>query len=155
MRLIDADEIVIELTKQKAHFMSKASQTSIEANRMMYINTATGIQHALNTIDNAPTVCVDNYSMGYQDGVKKVLSERPKGEWIETKGEYVRDNIYKVVLKCSNCGHICSYYGDVCGNCGAKMRPKANQLRDCENCIHHSDNGCEVWECEFEKRSDL
>jgi hypothetical protein len=31
-------------------------------------------------IDNAPTVIVDNYSMGYQDGVRKVLSERPKGE---------------------------------------------------------------------------
>lgn len=31
-------------------------------------------------IDNAPTVCNDNYSMGYQDGVKKILSERPTGE---------------------------------------------------------------------------
>ena len=30
--------------------------------------------------DNATTVTVDNYSMGYQDGVRKVLSERPKGE---------------------------------------------------------------------------
>ena len=38
-------------------------------------------------IDNAPTVCNDNYAMGYQDGVKKVLSERPKGEWIV--GEYM------------------------------------------------------------------
>ena len=32
------------------------------------------------TIDNAPTVCNDNYAMGYQDGVNKVLSERPQGE---------------------------------------------------------------------------
>lgn len=31
-------------------------------------------------IDNAPTVLHDNYSMGYQDGVRKVLSERPQGE---------------------------------------------------------------------------
>lgn len=34
-------------------------------------------------IDDAPTVCNDNYSMGYQDGVKKVLSERPQGERAE------------------------------------------------------------------------
>ena len=31
-------------------------------------------------IDNAPTVAVDNYAMGYQDGVRQVLSERPQGE---------------------------------------------------------------------------
>ena len=34
-------------------------------------------------IDNAPTVTVDNYAMGYQDGVRKVLSERPKGNQAE------------------------------------------------------------------------
>ena len=33
-----------------------------------------------NLIDNAPTVAVDNYAMGYQDGVRQVLSERPQGE---------------------------------------------------------------------------
>ena len=45
-------------------------------------------------IDNAPTVCNDNYAMGYQDGVKKVLSERPTGEWIVDGHHY----------KCSICG---------------------------------------------------
>lgn len=30
----------------------------------------------LHIIDNAPTVLHDNYSMGYQDGVRKVLSEK-------------------------------------------------------------------------------
>lgn len=45
-------------------------------------------------IDNAPTVLHDNYSMGYQDGVKKVLSERPQGEWIVDGHHY----------KCSRCG---------------------------------------------------
>lgn len=38
-------------------------------------------------IDQAPTVLHDNYSMGYQDGVKKVLSERPQGEWIPIEKE--------------------------------------------------------------------
>lgn len=31
-------------------------------------------------IDNAPTVLYDNYSMGYQDGVRKVLSEQEAKE---------------------------------------------------------------------------
>ena len=24
------------------------------------------------------------------------------------------------------------------------------ETRDCENCIHHTENGCESWECSFE-----
>lgn len=40
------------------------------------------VNDVIDLIDNAPTVLHDNYSMGYQDGVKKVLSERPQGEWI-------------------------------------------------------------------------
>lgn len=41
-----------------------------------------GVYQCLEAINNAPTVLHDNYSMGYQDGVRKVLSERPQGEWI-------------------------------------------------------------------------
>ena len=26
--------------------------------------------------------------------------------------------------------------------------------RDCKNCIHHSDEGCEVWDCSFEPKED-
>lgn len=26
--------------------------------------------------------------------------------------------------------------------------------RDCENCIHHTENGCDSWDCEFERRED-
>lgn len=36
---------------------------------------------------------------------------------------------------------------------GVKETEHHYQLRDCENCVHHSDNGCEVWECEFKRRS--
>ena len=28
------------------------------------------------------------------------------------------------------------------------------QIRDCENCIHHKDGGCEVWECKFEEKGE-
>lgn len=83
-------------------------------------------------IDNAPTV------------------ERPQGEWIHKEF----DPFLKEYGQCSNCLQR-ERVGNFCRNCGADMRPKPNQLRDCENCVHHSDNGCEVWECEFEKRSDV
>ena len=26
--------------------------------------------------------------------------------------------------------------------------------RDCDNCAHHSDGGCSVWECSFEQKED-
>ena len=26
--------------------------------------------------------------------------------------------------------------------------------RDCDNCAHHSDGGCSVWECSFERKKD-
>lgn len=48
-------------------------------------------------IVNAPTVLHDNYSMGYQDGVKKVLSERPHGEWILI-GERLPDRFDDVLV---------------------------------------------------------
>lgn len=75
-------------------------------------------------IDNAPTVCNDNYAMGYQDGVKKVLSERPTGKWLENKGKDLRDCFYT----CSQCGRTINV---ICGetlsdfpfcHCGADMR---------------------------------
>ena len=26
--------------------------------------------------------------------------------------------------------------------------------RDCDNCAHHSEGGCSVWECSFERKKD-
>lgn len=76
-------------------------------------------------IDNAPTVCNDNYSMGYQDGVKKVLSERPTGKWIE---HYDSSDGF-TWLTCSRC-MFKAYEDDYkfCPNCGADMRVK-DELR--------------------------
>ena len=45
------------------------------------------IAEVIMTIDNAPTVTVDNYAMGYQDGVRKVLSEMYKNEQKENNND--------------------------------------------------------------------
>lgn len=76
----------------------------------------------------------------------KALEERPQGEWVKI-GEL------GLAYKCNKCEEVSVIPENFCPNCGASMKPKANQLRDCENCIHHSDNGCEVWECKFKRRS--
>jgi rubrerythrin len=66
-------------------------------------------------IDNAPTVLHDNYSEGYQDGVRKVLSERPQGKWIGIAGEY----------RCDKCYGKLWYRSDYCPQCGARMIKEA------------------------------
>lgn len=52
-------------------------------------------------IDNAPTVIVDNYAMGYQDGVRQVLKEvaegkhSPQGEWIPVSERLPKEEDYR------------------------------------------------------------
>lgn len=31
-----------------------------------------------------------------------------------------------------------------------EMMEQAEGVRDCENCKHHTENGCSSWDCEFE-----
>ena len=85
------------------------------------------LRDILNAIDNAPTVLHDNYSMGYQDGVRKVLSERPQGDWI------IKD---EVICECSLCGYSTNYIRllspkrsglNYCAYCGAKMERSDNE----------------------------
>ena len=101
MRLIDADEL-------KKHIgVYDGTTAQVEAVEVQYI-------------DNAPTVLADNYSMGYQDGVKKVLSERPHGHWIVLLDE---DSIK--TCKCSICGRladIVKFDNFPYCHCGADMR---------------------------------
>ena len=79
-------------------------------------------------IDITPTVLHDNYSMGYQDGVKKVLSERPQGEWIDTGEEQGALGIIYKIRKCSKCSweHSLVIPDNFCPNCGADMRGDNN-----------------------------
>ena len=78
MRLIDAD----------------ALKEAITQNREIDRNAVCDV---LDIIYNAPTVLHDNYSMGYQDGVKTILSERPQGEWIPV-GERLPEEMQKVLV---------------------------------------------------------
>lgn len=88
-------------------------------------------EKVLDEIDNAPTVLYDNYSMGYQDGVKKVLSERPQGEWEESHilscGNILRMGENVIEHKCKNCGRwsikwVRTKPDNFCSNCGADMK---------------------------------
>ena len=93
MRLIDADAL------KKFIGTYDGTTAQVEAVEVKYI-------------DNAPTVCNDNYAMGYQDGVRTVLSERPQGEWIETDSGTI----------CNRCGAESRKWANFCPNCGADMR---------------------------------
>lgn len=52
---------------------AEALKKAITYNREISANATCDV---LDIIDNAPTVKVDNYAMGYQDGIKKALSEQ-------------------------------------------------------------------------------
>ena len=56
MRLIDADELKIEITKQIAYFKDKANTTSINQDKLAYCLKASGLELAKSLIDNAPTI---------------------------------------------------------------------------------------------------
>lgn len=73
MRPIDADALM-PLFIKKANTMKDRHGVKLGDEWLLNYNDIKDV------IDDAPTVCNDNYSMGYQDGVKKVLSERPHGE---------------------------------------------------------------------------
>ena len=86
------------------------------------------VHHCLPLIDNAPAVYDNPYSDGREDGYiegyeeAKRESERPQGEWVESKNGSI---------KCNQCGCeiVYSYlignkpdFPKFCCDCGAKMR---------------------------------
>lgn len=110
-RLIDADELA-----NKVADLYTEGEEATEADKV--------VNDVIDLIDDAPTVLHDNYSMGYQDGVKKVLSERPTGHW------FLLDECSNEGVYCSNCRkkvYRVEYANqkvksNYCPNCGADMR---------------------------------
>ena len=103
----------------------EALKKAITQNREIDRNAVCDV---LDIIDNAPTVCNDNYSMGYQDGVKKVLSERPTGHWIPK----VCNFYWYRQFACSECEHeiiSAKELPNYCQNCGAKMKGIYNEQK--------------------------
>lgn len=118
MRLGDLDALKEEIVKLCTH---------INANNGITVPTLAFTR----IIDNAPTVEVPNYAMGYQDGVRKVLKEvaegkhRPQGKWIDYNAYYKTCPFCKRTVGIDFL--IQSYENPIktynfCPNCGADMR---------------------------------
>lgn len=161
------------MTENKGDLISREALKEEVENLIGY---SLSYEAILNAIDNAPTVEVIPTEL-HEKIMDKTTGEllecqsnlRPQGEWIEVEPtEEDKEYGFDIRIVCSRCYEPDSHFDydeyhkpkavwyfrpNFCPNCGADMRPKPNQLRDCENCIHHSDNGCEVWECEFKRRS--
>lgn len=85
---------------------------------LMLVYKGTELVNAIfNAIDNAPTVLHDNYSMGYQDGVKNVLSERPTGKWEWIGFEGCKYSLCQKLLSYSD---EYDYETNYCPNCGSR-----------------------------------
>lgn len=112
MRLIDAD-VLMERIRNR-------DRTNFEM-----LHCSVPIEEIYKIILDMETTELPNYAMGYQDGVRKVLSEKKKtGKWENDKVAFY--------LTCSECGcsvrcaeHVFldddnGYY--YCPNCGAEMK---------------------------------
>ena len=110
----------------------------------------------MDIIDKAPAVTVDNYAMGYQDGVRKVLSERPKGEYTEEdmkqaikenfdigyemaknkyerpQGKWLIEGGTTLHYACSECGCAGDEWDKFCNHCYGKSKFRKSKF--CPDC---------------------
>ena len=123
MRLVDADELKKEI--QKIDYVDEYDTYDK--------GFVTGIQRAIEAIDNAPTVIPDkdeftkaiHQCLADIDEWKKKY-ERPQGEWSITDET---DEFYGRVYKCTHCGKEMLACGcrNFCTWCGASMEVKKNE----------------------------
>jgi len=118
MRLIDADELLKAVDKEREYLIARGQ---------------TGAEHILvhnfrDLIDNAPTVEQEVYITGedynlYMRGYNQARKdfERPQGEWIRKQVSPAG-----CIYVCSQCGMEEVIGGNFCWNCGADMRGDKN-----------------------------
>ena len=105
VRLIDANALLKKIDEERQYLVARGQL---------------GAEHILvhnfrDLVEQAPTVRTDNYSMGYQDGVRKVLSEvaeekyRSPDEWEDYSVDF---------YKCPDCGYLLE---KDCPHCGRKV----------------------------------
>lgn len=78
------------------------------------------------------------------ESIKGMSGGHTKGHWTRNGLEYTR---------CPNCKSVSvNYVGDVgldyCPTCGAELLSNLTD-RPCSACKHHTENGCERFECVF------
>ena len=59
-------------------------------------------------------------------------------------------------MSCRSIIKKCLYKGAINQKEYDKLMRKMDEvdnIRDCENCVHHTEQGCTKWECEFERVS--
>lgn len=136
--LISRESLLFEIRQQLAFQKEKAELTTIDADKMPHSLVATGIQLAIDIIDNAPTIepfepdyvgaerlaaRQRGYAEGYHNGMEigKTLNPKIKqGEWI-IDGHHRRCN-YCNEYTCTEDREGNSIPDNFCSYCGADMR---------------------------------
>ena len=129
-------------------------------------------EDALSEVNNCNYKIMSGYEWIRKQEIKKRLKELPSAEtdlseysdklWKnayergKAEAERTGRNISQTGFLCSECsfGDFDGFHGykpKYCPNCGARMIPQ--DIRDCDHCTHHTDNGCTKWDCEFERVS--
>ena len=85
-------------------------------------------------------------------------------EWIVPDADIGCDGAYygyKTLIRCKDCKHkntICNYCHkhdmNVTLESFCSWAERITDIRDCENCTHHTEQGCTKWDCEFERRTE-
>lgn len=90
MKLIDADEVRIELTQQLAYFGERANTTSIENENQAYSCCKDGLTLARQIIDNAPTVEIPKtIQQAINFGIFHAENQRPQAEDNQPTGTWI------------------------------------------------------------------
>ena len=93
----------------------------------------------------------NQYEKGYKDRDAEIIRCKDC--------KYFAKDIFKDVITkqfYGGCDYWCDDgdYGLVKDENGYCAWAERKTDRDCDNCVHHTDNGCTKWDCEFERRTD-